>query len=176
MDSSRFAESFDSLWFFGNVFSSKPMSPIVQNQRTEPPPVAEMSIPMCPKGDEPETVEPGSVQLVVEYYDSQSQRSTVKAKRRRRRRKKGLQRNKRKILGEFEMSGFDDRAEEVSYGNFWSSNRTVDGNCGFNNQRFGKYPSANYGMPSISDKMAMKEHLKSWAYAVACTVIAYHVN
>ncbi|KAB2637259.1 hypothetical protein D8674_027793 [Pyrus ussuriensis x Pyrus communis] len=140
MDDSRVAESFDSLWFFGNVFSSKPMSPVAQNRRTESPPRAEISTPVCPKWDEPEIVEPDSMELVVEYYDSASQRSTEKAKRRRRR-KRGLQR-KRKILGELDTLGLDDRAEE----------------------------NANYGMPSISDNMAMKEHLKSWACAVASTV------
>ncbi|KAM1245295.1 hypothetical protein ACFX2I_036511 [Malus domestica] len=168
MDDSLVAESFDSLWFFGNVFSSKPMSPVAQNRRTEPPPRAEISTPMCPKCDEPEIVEPDSMELVVEYYDSSSQRSTEKAKRRRRRRR-GLQR-KRKILGELDTLGLDDRAEEVGYGNSWSFNRTTEGNCGFNNQRFGEHQNASYGMPSISDNMAMKEHLKSWACAVASTV------
>lgn len=33
-----------------------------------------------------------------------------------------------------------------------------------------RQPFRCYNMPPMSDGLAMKEHLKSWAHAVACTV------
>ncbi|VVA35289.1 PREDICTED: POPTR_0004s05840g [Prunus dulcis] len=155
-------ETMDSLWFFSNVFfssratilgpiepveeavkeeCSKPMSPIAQNQQKNSPPEAQMLVPLCPKCEEPESLKLDME--VVEYYYSPSPRSTEKEKSRRRRRSKRSvqqQRHRRKILGELDELGLDDYVKE------------------------------NNTMPSISDNMAMKEHLKSWAYAVACTV------
>ncbi|KAH0985090.1 hypothetical protein GBA52_012267 [Prunus armeniaca] len=180
-------ETMDSLWFFSNVFfssratilgpiepveepvkeeCSKPMSPIAQNQQKNSPPEAQMSVPLCPKCEEPESLKLDME--VVEYYYSPSPRSTEKEKSRRRRRRSKRsvqqQRHRREILGELDELGLDDHVKEVISGSWSSSNWMVEGNCGYNQE------CQNNTMPSISDNMAMKEHLKSWAYAVACTV------
>lgn len=163
-------ESIDSLWFYSNVFCSrttvsdlgaanstpiehveepvveevlKPVSPIVQNHNNESESEAGDLIPVRPRCAE--------VAEAMEYY-CPSPRETEQRRRRRSRSKRGLQRNRRKILGELDL-GVPVKAE-VS-GSNWI---LLEENWGYNNQF------------NLSDNMAMKEHLKTWAYAVACTV------
>ncbi|XP_060671253.1 uncharacterized protein LOC132803066 [Ziziphus jujuba] len=83
-------------------------------------------------------------------------------RKKRRKRCKKTMKQRRKILGELDLCS---DGKQV-----WM----LDGNCGggycngsFGSAEFCKY---NYKMPPFHDNMAMKEHLKYWAYAVACTV------
>ncbi|KAF5736254.1 hypothetical protein HS088_TW14G00392 [Tripterygium wilfordii] len=63
--------------------------------------------------------------------------------------------NRRKVFGEGDELGFESKLV-YEYGSL---------TCGFGgeNDRLVK-------MPPLNDGMAMKEHLKSWAHAVACAV------
>lgn len=164
-------ESIDSLWFYSNVFCSrttvsdlgaaistpiedveepvieqvlKPVSPIVQDHKNESESEAGNPIPVTPRC--------AQVAEAVEYYCPSPREKEQRRRRRRSRSKRGLQRNRRKILGELDL-GFHAKAE-VS-GSDWI---LLEENWGYNNQF------------NLSDNMAMKEHLKTWAYAVACTV------
>lgn len=164
-------ESIDSLWFYGNVFCSrttvsdlgaanstpikhveepvieqalKPMSPIAQDHKNESESEAGNSIPVTPRCAE--------VAEAVEYYCPSPREKEQRRRRRRSRSKRGLQRNRRKILGELDL-GVPVKAEDS--GSNWI---LLEENWGYNSQF------------NLSDNMAMKEHLKTWAYAVACTV------
>ena len=168
-------ESLDSLWFYSNVLSSRrpPVSDsdhvreesviqevlepvllaIVEDQKNEPELEAENSSPVTPKCAEVDvSVEmyKGEVAEAVEYY-SPSPREKEQ-RRRRSRSKRGMQRNRRRILGEIDL-GFNGEAE--ASGCDW----------GFLEENFGYKSQFN-----LNDNMAMKEQLKTWAYAVACTV------
>ncbi|KAK9936616.1 hypothetical protein M0R45_013446 [Rubus argutus] len=164
-------ESIDSLWFYGNVFCSrttvsdlgaanstpikhveepvieqvlKPMSPIVQDHKNESESEAGNSIPVTPRCAE--------VAEAVAYYCPSPREKEQRRRGRRSRSKRGLQRNRRKILGELDL-GVPVKAEDS--GSNWI---LLEENWGYNSQF------------NLSDNMAMKEHLKTWAYAVACTV------
>jgi len=172
MDGSRVMESLDSLWFFTNVFSprkqpllgsasdeiatdnhvkdspteelAQPNSPILQNQLNELP-TAENLVPvMCPKCDEIEAqiVEPAEMELVEFQRSAQMQ----ERRRTRRRSKRSLNQRRKNILGELDVKDFSGS---------WMFVETC------------QHQSI---MPSFNDNVAMKLHLKSWAYAVAGTV------
>jgi hypothetical protein len=172
MDGSLVMESLDSLWFFTNVFSprkqpllgsasdeiatdnhvkdspkeelAQPNSPILQNQLNELP-TAENLVPiMCPKCDEIEaqTVEPAEMELVEFQRSAQMQ----ERRRTRRRSKRSLNQRRKNILGELDVKDFSGS---------WMFVETC------------QHQSI---MPSFNDNVAMKLHLKSWAYAVAGTV------
>ncbi|KAG6694930.1 hypothetical protein I3842_09G071800 [Carya illinoinensis] len=190
-EASRVIESFESLWFFTGVFSpinrtsggsagdeitagnhvkespieepqNQNISPALQNKLNHEFSSAETSVItfMCPKcGEfaaeivEPKIVEPVEMDL-LEYY----QRPIEKQERRRtRRRRKRSKNRRRKTLGELDL-GFD--LNEVS--DSWMFEETCRYPM-FEDQHPNK-------LPSFNDDLAMKEHLKSWAHAVACTV------
>ncbi|WCJ27236.1 hypothetical protein M5689_009000 [Euphorbia peplus] len=65
-------------------------------------------------------------------------------------RRRKIRRMRRKILGEIDLGI-----------NYYELEQNLK--CCGTKQHFIK-------MPPLSDGMAMKQHLKSWAYAVACTV------
>ncbi|KAJ4823176.1 hypothetical protein Tsubulata_019231 [Turnera subulata] len=179
MEGSTLLESLDSLWFFTNVISSKPqptdhftgneepekpLSPVVQIiHQNDPPPEGELLLltPKCHKcGEFPveveaEGVKPTSMEEEVGFLTPPSRKEE---------RKKRKKKSKRKILGELDLGGY---------------------NCGFfgvlTDEGIGKqgmfirnqeyyYHRQVMKMPPLDDGMAMKQHLKSWAYAVACTV------
>ncbi|GMY37491.1 WD repeat-containing protein 53 [Fagus crenata] len=185
MDVSRVIESLDSLWFFTNIISSRnnslestssdgitpqkhvnesskeelsePISPILQKQLNVLP-NAENLFPMCPKcGDFEAKIEPQMVKL-AENEALEFQMSAEKQERRKtRRRSKRSLNPRRKIIGELDL-GLD--VEELS--RIWMFKET----CGY--ERFGDEDRNK--MPPFNDNVAMKEHLKTWAFAVACTV------
>ena len=82
--------------------------------------------------------------------------------RRSRSKKRGLE-CRRKILGESDICLHEEISEPdyacVDLGNFWC----IDIKYGGLYDHYKK-------MPPIDDNMAMKEHLRSWAFAVACSV------
>lgn len=165
MDGSRVMESLDSLWFFTNVFSPRkqplgsasdvkdspkeelpePNSPTLQNQLNELP-TAENLVPiMCPKCDEnieAQTVEPAEMELLEFQRSAEMQ----ERRRTRRRSKRSLNQRRKNILGELDVKDFSGS---------WMFVETC------------QHQSI---LPSFNDNVAMKLHLKSWAYAVAGTV------
>ncbi|XVF25617.1 hypothetical protein REPUB_Repub13aG0228500 [Reevesia pubescens] len=168
----KVVESLDSLWFFNNVLTlptfqrkddpaaaaldedtvreeEEPSKPKIQEDHNN----TEILVPRCPKcgeiaiGNEQQTVQPVKE---VEFA-----KPTEKLERTRRRRK----RNKRKVLGELDLGmGFHGKLAFES-----SFSEETYGYSNFESQHYTK-------MPPLNDGLAMKEHLKSWAYAVACTV------
>ncbi|KDP21125.1 hypothetical protein JCGZ_21596 [Jatropha curcas] len=168
-ESGLLLESLDSLWFFSNVLSSttqppvrdvnngnttkedspKPTKPIVQTQQNASQNLEFVS-PRCSKCRE----------LALESTVEEAE--TKKEERRRRRKRK----SKRKILGKLDF-GFDGTSTDLGHFGVWEINTEITTACGY-----GMFRSKQHlvNMPPLSDGMAMKEHLKSWAYAVACTV------
>ncbi|KAL4310110.1 hypothetical protein GQ457_01G041720 [Hibiscus cannabinus] len=161
MDGSKKAmESLDSLWFFDNVLTlpsflhNKVHADAVpfyedlvqeeEEEETKPEiqdaPSTEILVPRCPNC--------GEIAAGIELA-----KPTEKRKRRRRRRR----RSKRKVLGELDLGFHGKLASESSFSE--------------ENIARPDFESPHYSkMPPMNDGLAMKEHLKSWAYAVACTV------
>lgn len=178
-DGSWVIESLDSLWFFSHVFSSsstgtaqfpsfttdenasspepfleEPSKPISQTLVQIPDHQAQES-PRCSRCGELET-EPEMwkppINMEEETVESPKYWAAEQKEERRKKKSKRCKRStkqRRQILGELDLC-FD--GEE---------------NCGGFGSAECKY---NYKMPPLDDNIAMKEHLKSWAYAVACTV------
>lgn len=86
-------------------------------------------------------------------------------RRRRSRRSKRSMKQRREILGELDSLCFD--------GNEVCESWMLEGNCGYyyKQSSFGGGDQHKYKiLPPFDDNTAMKEHIKYWAYAVACTV------
>ncbi|KAL3596573.1 hypothetical protein D5086_008210 [Populus alba] len=90
----------------------------------------------------------------------------TKKEEKRKRRERRRRRSKRKILGELGL-GFDKSSDyyKLDYGFGMFNDDEARGYGMFGSQR-----QHQVKMPPLNDGMAMKEHLKSWAYAVASTV------
>ncbi|XVF40297.1 hypothetical protein PTKIN_Ptkin01aG0102200 [Pterospermum kingtungense] len=164
MDGSKqVMEILDSLWFFNNVltsptFEQKDQAAVLHEDTVKEEesakqknileaeaPSNEILVPRCPKcgvGIEQKIVQHQPVKE-LEFPTPESH-----GRRRRSRRK----RSKKKAFGELDL-GF--------HGNLasWFSEETY-GYPNFGTQDYMK-------MPPLNDGLAMKEHLKSWAYAVA---------
>ncbi|CAK9148103.1 unnamed protein product [Ilex paraguariensis] len=179
MEGLNIVQGLDSLWFFGNILSQTTQSLVNSNNGEKTPTESH------PKDTTPSTKSPKSTTLVLENHQNQPpteeaviqkcpkcgnlagevEESSNDDEEKERRKRRSYRRSKsaglnqtRKIERELDF-GFDDN--EV-YG-FWMREKTK---CGY--ERFGGQHHAK--MPPFNDGMAMKQHLKSWAYAVACTV------
>ncbi|GMI93500.1 hypothetical protein HRI_003019300 [Hibiscus trionum] len=161
MDASKKAmENFDSLWFFNNVltlttpfqhkqkFSIEEEEDTVEEEMKPPESMilhdvragSEILVPRCPNCGEIADV--GTEQRRAVQPIQVAEMEYTKPERRKRGR-----RSKRKLdLG--------------YYG-------SLDSESSFSDETNGLY---YLKMPPLNDGFAMKEHLKSWAYAVACTV------
>ncbi|XVF27463.1 hypothetical protein REPUB_Repub14bG0109600 [Reevesia pubescens] len=174
--SKKVMESLDSLWFFNNVLTlttfqhkdhhaaaaaidedtvkeeeEEPMKPKIEDA-----PSTEILVPRCPKcGEIAVGIEQQIMQPVKEVEFAAKPIEKPERKRRRRRRK----RSKRKVFGELDL-GLGFHGNLASQSSF--SEETIEYPY-FESQHYTK-------MPPLNDGLAMKEHLKSWAYAVACTV------
>ncbi|OMO65421.1 hypothetical protein COLO4_31250 [Corchorus olitorius] len=186
MDASKeVIESLDSLWFFSNVLSFTKLEPkddlatsaideednIVkeeeeeskektqsnsQNLQNEAPPSSENWVSIrCPKCGET-GVEFGPVKE-VEFAEPKEKQPEIRRRRRSKRRK----RSKRKVLGELDFGFHGGNLDSESW---FSEESNINGYGNFETQQ--QYTK----MPPLNDGLAMKEHLKSWAHAVACTV------
>ncbi|GMI72887.1 hypothetical protein HRI_000958000 [Hibiscus trionum] len=149
--SKKVMESLDSLWFFDNVlslpsFQHNVYEDTVQEEEESKPKIqdAEILVPRCPKCGEIEQQPMTEVEFA---------KPPEKSKRRRRRRR----RSKRKVLGELHLGFHGKLASESSF----SEENVAHPN--FETPHYTK-------MPPLNDGLAMKEHLKSWAHAVACRV------
>lgn len=159
MAGSRVMESLDSLWFFNNVLSPRKQSLgsatddeiTTDNHVKEEPPepntpilqnqLKELSSAAEIESQDVKPAEMGSPEL---------QRSMEMKQRRRTRRrsKRSLIQRRKNVSGELDLS-----VEDVT--GCWMFVETC------------RHQSI---MPSFNDTAAMKEHLKSWAYAVAVAV------
>ncbi|XP_039038399.1 uncharacterized protein LOC120175921 [Hibiscus syriacus] len=158
--SNKVVESLESLWFFNNVltlpsFEHKGHHGFAlhedtveeeeeeeEEEESSKPKIQETEIlvPRCPKC--------GEIAAGVEFA-----KPTEKRKRRRRRR------SNRKVLGELDLGLHCKLAYESSF----SEENIARPIPNSETPRYTK-------MPPLNDGLAMKQHLKSWAYAVACTV------
>lgn len=189
-DGSRVMESLDSLWFFHNVFSStssEPLllrEPVVDDERAQPPPTSqklqnqESPTPKCPRcGELSAEIKPAEMwkpveedpEVVLEMEASEKEeRRKLRRRTRRRRRSKRSAKQKREVLGELDLLCFDEN--EVC-----ETRMAEARSCGYYHNQIGTFGVCDQNkyyklLPPFDDNMAMKEHLKSWAYAVASTV------
>ncbi|KAJ0016952.1 hypothetical protein Pint_10354 [Pistacia integerrima] len=178
MDCSQFIDTLDSLWFFSNVLSSttqqsghardeqtvqeEPENPIIKVEENQ-----NLGQRCCVCGEFAPELEPQVLHL--EPVDLTKPEEKIKSRRsgRRKRRSKRMLHERRKILGELDL-GFDrnmDSDDLSSKSLLFDFEETTS--SGY--QMFGSqvHYQMNMKMPPLEDGMAMKEHLKSWAYAVA---------
>lgn len=191
MDGSRVTQSLDSLWFYTNILTCRlqPSVASLTNQfepsihANEPPkrdhlqkpntplfPLnhshqnAEKMTPRCQLGEISSAFEEvGSSEMVRKS----SGRETEKSRERRKRRKwkKFGVNGTKMILGGLDL-GFN--VKEVSgFLKFQESSSSSSPH----NRRYQLLSTQQQAkLPPFDDDVAMKQHLKSWAYAVACTV------
>lgn len=177
MEDLNLIENLDSLWFFANVFSSsitKPMSIVSHEKSTKSDtPKSDPSEPTTPILQIHQTQIPIDDIVVEEcpkcgHFEAENGelKETEQQKEKRIKKKRRLK------------SDFDTRRRVVNWLDFGFDLNEIDEFC----MRMmmmdddGKSKRCMYGgddgkmMPSFSDEMAMREHLKSWAYSVACAV------
>lgn len=157
MAGSRVMESLDSLWFFTNVLSPREQSlgsaatddeiTTDNHAKEEPPepntPILQNQLKELSSAAEIEAQEVKP----AEMGSPELQRSTER-RRTRRRSKRSLNQRRKNVPGEVDLS-----VKDVC--GCWMFVETC------------RHQSI---MPSFNDNAAMKEHLKSWAYAVAVAV------
>ncbi|KAK3431169.1 hypothetical protein EUGRSUZ_E02770 [Eucalyptus grandis] len=193
-------DSLDSLWFFSNVLSrARPLSPAAEAEETEEKgggggepvkslangpeheaarakPVAtttEDSLPKCPRcrNLDAEVAELGVMRsLAVEAVgtpESAEEESKLKAStrrsKRRQRSKRMFRERRRSVLGELDLGGDGEDCSGFEENRFLLNRRRQGFGVASGNQAVKK-------MPPLSDGIAMREHLRSWAIAVACAV------
>ncbi|KAA0057057.1 uncharacterized protein E6C27_scaffold96G002450 [Cucumis melo var. makuwa] len=146
MEGQQVFENFDSLWFFSTVFSNRT------------PPVVEKPIQndfVEPLGEEIATpITRNEENDVGEEKEMETEEMEEKRRKNRGRRSWGLEQRRKFVVGEIDLSY---AVKEIC--ECWS----------FEVMRIGGGKKTKK-MPSFEDSMAMKEHIRSWAYAVACTV------
>ncbi|KAK8608146.1 hypothetical protein V6N13_023577 [Hibiscus sabdariffa] len=165
MDASKkFMENFESLWFFNNVLTLTPPLLLQEEEEEETKPsesnilhdalaaAAEILVPRCPNCGEIADV---GVQQQPEVQPVQEAESAKPERKKRGGRRRRRKRSKRKVLGDQLDLGF--------YGS------CLDSESSFSEETKGQQYYYMKMLP-LNDGSAMKEHLKSWAYAVACTV------
>lgn len=179
MDCSRVAQSLDSLWFYSNILTccrtedsvpvSVPLACLTDDDQLAPPPppfhdkegdVHRPITPLCvlnqenesqPLGVENLNLVPAGCHEIGECSSASVFQKTEKRERKMRKKKK---KNKFGVIwGRKEIRG----AVELGFG--------VKQVCGVLNQML-----ATTQLPPIDDGVVMKKHIKSWAYAVACSV------
>ncbi|KAF9672472.1 hypothetical protein SADUNF_Sadunf11G0045300 [Salix dunnii] len=177
MDGSQLIESLESLWFFTNVVSSRTpnASNGIKEETTQPTSSIlqtgqqnhddhEFLTPACAECgglaaeiEEHEADEP--IVMVEEVEIPKPAKKEEKRKRRPRRK-----RSKRKMLGEVDL-GVDRRSHSYKSGSGFGvfGDKEPHG-------MLGRQAQHQVKMPPLNDGMAMKEHLRSWAYAVAWTL------
>lgn len=150
-ENQQLLQNFDSLWFFTSVFSTttppSPPPPSVGNSTQTiavEPPEEEIATPIFQKQRNTELEE----QRIEEMKTEEKEEKMRKCKR-------------RKFVGE--IMDLNYAVKEICECNNWlvfEEKSTWKGN----------YEQRKKKMPAFEDSMAMKQHIKSWAYAVACTV------
>ncbi|KAJ1426146.1 hypothetical protein SESBI_10532 [Sesbania bispinosa] len=163
MDASRVTQCLDSLWFYTNILTrtnhplpsltdqfephfQKPITPLLLlNQKHDE---SQKVGNLCHRVGEISSAS----EEVVRVMPGQSERKTERRKRRKW--KKYGKNGKNEILGGLDL-GFDVKE--------------VRGFLKFQKGSY-KYQMQQTEIPPFDDDVAMKQHLKSWAYAVACSV------
>ncbi|KAK8487625.1 hypothetical protein V6N13_062999 [Hibiscus sabdariffa] len=154
--SEKVMESLDSLWFFDNVLTL----PSFLHSKVHGVPFYEDPVPEEEEEPKPEIQDAPSTEILVPrcpkcgeieqhpIAEVEFAKPREKPEKRKRRRKR---RSKRKVLGELDLASESSFSEE--------------------NIARPDFETPHYSkMPPLNDGLAMKEHLKSWAYAVACAV------
>lgn len=176
MEGEKVMESLDCLWFFSNVMHA-PRTQLTEVHSTKEDLQEEIDEKVKTPSEPIEILETkrdvgfdevskcgrnGGSRLRDEKENSEGRKVRKATKKRS---KKILQEtwpfptdNKDVNVNDYEELGFDFRFDlsEICM--------MIEGYERFNGKRHGKM------MPPLSDGMAMKKHLKSWAYAVACNV------
>ncbi|CAJ1938681.1 unnamed protein product [Sphenostylis stenocarpa] len=163
MDGSRVAQSLDSLWFYTNVFacSDDPVVPLIDQFATsihaQESPERDLQKPFTPfrvnLQDEPRNGETLTPECHI-FGGLSSAPSRERKKRERRERRKW---NK---LGSNVVDGRVD----------WWFDKLEEESC--KHQAVLDIQQQQTKMPPFDDAEAMKEHLKSWAYAVVASALS----
>ncbi|XP_023520136.1 uncharacterized protein LOC111783440 [Cucurbita pepo subsp. pepo] len=171
MEDQQVLQNLDSLWFFATVFSN----------RTPPPPPPPPP-PVVQKPTQNDFVEPPGGEIATPIFQNQQnvgeERNIVDEKtnetggglgliiteerRKSRGRRWGCLGQRRKIVGEMDLS---DAVKEIC--ECWLLEQRIGGG---NQYQRGRRKMKKKKMPPFEDSMAMKEHIRSWAFAVACIV------
>ncbi|OWM72973.1 hypothetical protein CDL15_Pgr001087 [Punica granatum] len=156
MAASVLIQSLDSLWFFGTVLSGGQVVMGVatdQDKPTEAEPGVNVEAKLetsgrklCPECSGREGLAAAEEKEGEKRSPSGEVRKKKKKKKKIRSKRCPFDWQRRKVLGELDLGCFDGGRRDRQ---LWL---VVD------------------EMPPLSDGIAMKEHLKCWAYAVACTV------
>ncbi|KAH7568742.1 hypothetical protein JRO89_XS06G0041900 [Xanthoceras sorbifolium] len=165
--------------------AAKPMNQAEENQKqNDESPGAENLVKMCPKCGE-FAAEIESLKVVVEHVGQAveelafahkteekkkaSSSTSSRTRRRRRSKKRSLFHEKRQIFREADLGFYGQMESESPWLLYHDDQETTF-------DQYEKFGSHNVNMkmkmplPPLNDGMAMKQHLKSWAHAVACTV------
>ncbi|XP_022140112.1 uncharacterized protein LOC111010848 [Momordica charantia] len=155
MNGCKVIENLDSLWFFG---TTAPAIQELENPTLNDVEGEEIATPMRENNNAVLEDQDGGFGFGCETK-TEVEISTKEEKRRSRSRIRrsscSCLRQRRKILGEIDLNFV---VKEIS--ECWM----------FEEQRIRGEVYKKKKMPPFEDSMAMKEHIRSWAYAVACTV------
>lgn len=163
-------ESLDSLWFFSNVMHASKIQPIQVHSTKEDPKVENVEKVKVPS--EPiEILENKRDGCLVHEKESCKEKKIRKRSKKIRSKKvvqeTGLFPTEGKLTGGLKDVNVGDYEKELGFDFRFDLSEIcmmIEGYERFNGKKCGKI------MPPLSDGMAMKQHLKSWAYAVACNV------
>ncbi|KAI3414785.1 uncharacterized protein J3R85_015820 [Psidium guajava] len=191
-------ECLNSLWFFGNIFSGAwPLSSAaaaketeekepVENQANEPEDEAAQAKPVAQTSEDPllqcprcgnldaEVAEPGATtsptgeaagtpESAEEEPKLDERRGRSKRRKRRKRSKRMFYERRRRAPGELDLGCEGKEFHGLEENHFLGSRRGGFGVAG-------EIQAMKEEMPPLSDGIAMREHLRSWAIAVACAV------
>ncbi|KAL9329441.1 hypothetical protein ACSQ67_004444 [Phaseolus vulgaris] len=171
MDGSRVAQTLDSLWFYTNIFACThhPVAPFIHHFATsihaKESPERDLQKPFTPlplnQQDEPRNVE--TLTPRCHKFGGISPEVGMVAPSRERNKREKRKRRKWNKLGSNVVDGrvdlWFDKLEEESY----KQHEMLD------IQQQSK-------MPPLDDAVAMKKHLKSWAYAVAVSALSDEIT
>ncbi|XP_019706756.1 uncharacterized protein [Elaeis guineensis] len=184
MDDEMILESLDSLWFFSNILS--PSSPITcfnekntQDSHLSDPRKAKQPAPTTQILQSHQLKSPNiCLQAVGKATGSEGQatkrenseaskhlkESYVEQRKKKSNREQGMKKLQRfRVFTDLGLSFGELGSDGRPCCTLWEQQRMA--------RSYGlRQPFRCYKMPPMSDGLAMKEHLKSWAHAVACTV------
>jgi len=165
MDGSRVAQTLDSLWFYTNIFASShhPVAPFIHqfaaSIHAKESPERDLQKPFTPflvnQQDEPRNVE--TLTPECDKFGGISSEVGMVASSRERNKRERRKRRKWNKLG----SNVVDRRVDLWFDHLEESYKHHE-----------MLIQQQSKMPPLDDAVAMKKHLKSWAYAVAVSALS----
>ncbi|KAF8409081.1 hypothetical protein HHK36_005154 [Tetracentron sinense] len=173
MDGQMIIESLDSLWFFSNIFSSTTPQPFTSSSDGK---TTQSHLKDSPKSDEQVPITPILQKKQIQSLDTEillqtsSKSSDLTVETEMMKPDMGVLENLELLEEERRRRG-KRSCKSRAKGRGKSKREQEFSELGYNLIEVGRSGSPSpVEMPPLSDDMAMKENLKSWAFAVACTV------